>query len=785
MYHCNMSVRSLVEFTYQSGDLISTSSSMERANLGSRIHRQLQAAAEGDYSSEVFLKLETEYEGIMFEVEGRADGILVEEQGVTIEEIKTTAIPYDDINDQHFVHFAQAYCYGHMYLQEHDLAKLTIRLTYYQIDIHKTKVFQQEKTREELAAFYESTLAHYLKWANLSKDIKHASEVTLKELQFPFSKYRKGQRTFSIAVYKTILDKDILYAQAPTGIGKTISTLFPSLKAIGEGKVEKIFYLCAKNITASVAYDTLQLLYDQKVTFKTVGITAKDKICFLEKRDCDPNNCPYAKGYYDRCGDALYELLQTTDFITKEATENIAKRHTVCPFELSLDASLYADVIVGDYNYVFDPRVYLKRFFMEKGDYVFLVDEAHNLVDRAREMYSADLQKSAFLEVKRLIPKDRKVLHASLTVINAELLLLRKTCEAQEVDFVTQHEPISSLKQKLVTFIEHMDAYLQSVHEERDDEQLRDLYFQAINYNKISDFYDEHFVTCLTKDKNDLTIRQYCMNPRNPLAEILKKGKATVFFSATLSPIDYFLELLGGHEETKRLSLPSPFPQENLLLMIDPEISTRYRQRDASIVPIVHRIHTCVQARQGNYIIFCPSYVYMNKIAERFIQEYPDVDISIQDGGMKEEQKQAFLKQFDITEHLHLHFCVLGGMFSEGIDLKGDKLIGTIIIGVGLPQINPQQDLIKDHFEALNHMGYAYAYQFPGMNKVLQAAGRVIRSMDDKGIIYLMDERYRSHQYQGLLPSHMKHYILVHDQDKLQETLQQFWGKEQHHDKSK
>lgn len=775
MYTCKLSVRDLVEYIYQAGDLISQSSSMERANLGSRIHRELQTSAKGNYESEVFLKNITELDAIRFEVEGRADGILKEEEHITIEEIKTTAIPYDEIQDTHFVHFAQAYCYGYFYMLEHALDNITIQLTYYQIETHQIKKFTQEKTFEQLQDFYLKTLQQYKKWADLTKDIKISSKVSLKNMTFPFPTYRQGQREFSIAVYKTILDKETLFAQAPTGIGKTISTLFPSLKAIGEGKAEKIFYVCAKNITANVAYDTIQLLYQHNISFKTVGISAKDKICFLEKRNCDPNECPYAKGYYDRNQDALYELLTSSNFIIKDTIVPFAQKHRVCPFELSLDASLFADVVVGDYNYVFDPRVYLKRFFMEKGNYIFLVDEAHNLVDRAREMYSSELLKSEFLHSKTCIPKERKVLQNCIQKINKEFLRLRKTCEEANTTFLSTKEPNLLLRPLLVSFIEHMDAYLQSEHNEEHDEILRDLYFKAINYNKIADFYDEHFVTCIQKERHDVCIKQYCMNPRTPLMDMMKKVRSTIFFSATLSPIDYYLTLLGGDDTSLRLSLPSPFLKEHVKVVINNQISTRYRQRETSLHDIVDMIKACVTSKVGNYIVFAPSYSYMNQIAQAFQTAYPKITICIQEGNMKEEEKQSFLDQFDQTDQLRVYFCVVGGMFSEGIDLKGERLVGAIIVGVGLPQLNPWQDLIKNHFDEVNQMGYAYAYQFPGLNKVLQSAGRVIRSEEDKGMIILIDERYTSHSYRNLLPMHLRHYTVVHTAQEAQASLDNFW----------
>ncbi len=775
MYLCKLSVRELVEFIYQGGDLVSSAPSVERANLGSRIHRMLQAAQKKDYESEVYLKIEHQISDIQFIIDGRADGVRKKDEKVTIEEIKTTAIPFSDFTEPIFVHLAQAYCYGYMYCMQHNLETIGIQMTYYQINTEEIKHFEEEKTKESLELFFIDTLTRFVKWAELKRDLKNIASSTLKDLQFPFPSYRNGQRDFAIAVYKTILDKEKLFASAPTGIGKTISTLFPSLKAIGEGKAEKIFYLCAKNITASVAIDTLHLLYKQPVHFKSVVITAKDKICFQEERNCDPKVCPFAKGYYNRSSNALYELLNETDFIHRESIEKKAKEHTICPFELSLDASLYADVIICDYNYVFDPRVYLKRFFMEKGEYVFLVDEAHNLVDRARSMYTCELQKSAFLLIARYIPKQRTVLHRAIKRINKEFLSYKKQLENNKKGFLSQSEPITPIIMQLTTFIEETDKYLQSEHEDTYDEQIRELYFNCIHYKRIHEFYDEDFVTVLEKQDKEIIIRQCCLNPAHPLKESCAMGRSTIFFSATLSPMEYYQNLLGANTEARRLFLPSPFSEKQRKIIICNQISTKYHNREASSLAIAEMIYATITAKDSNYIVFLPSYAYMKLISDVFSNEYPDILVSIQESNMKEEEKYDFLHQFNITDKLHVHFCVLGGMFSEGIDLKGDKLIGTIIIGVGLPQINPMQDLIKAHFDKDNQMGFAYSYQYPGMNKVLQAAGRVIRSQQDKGIILFIDERYTTSFYQRLIPLHMRPYQIINHTNALHQTLLSFW----------
>lgn len=773
MFTCTLSVRELVEFLYTSGDLAFVSSSYERANLGSRIHRMLQNEATGDYQSEVYVKEETILDDITIVVDGRADGIRTEENVVTIEEIKTTSIPYELINDSHFVHFAQVYCYAYMYCLQQQLTSCQISLIYYQIETKQIKTFTQQKTFESLQNFFMDTLHQYKKWACLSRDIRIHSTTSLRQLQFPFDNYRPGQRQFAIAVYKSIVEGTNLFAQAPTGIGKTISTLFPALKAVGEHKIDKVFYLCAKNITASVAYDTIQLLKEQQISFKSVTITAKDKICMMEERNCDPDACPYAKGYFDRIKPALYELLNEADIMDKTILQAKGKQHMVCPFELGLDASLYADVIICDYNYLFDPRVYLKRFFTEKGNYAFLVDEAHNLVDRARDMYSTQLSKQNLSATKRLISKDYKILHNCLRKLIKTLSTLASECD--DIAFRTSKEALPMVLEAVEQSIEHMDGYLQSEHDVTHDEDVKTCYFDLLNYVRISEYYDEHFITCFWKEGKDFILRLFCMNPRNPLQTSMGKGKATIYFSATLSPIDYFLSLLGGDDETRRLSLPSPFDPHQSCLIMNNRISTRYKDRGARLIDTIEIIHASILPKEGNYIVFLPSYAYMKQLSDAFIEAYPNIQVSVQHDQMNQHEKQRFLDSFDDNDQLHVRFCVLGGMFSEGIDLKGNKLIGTIIIGVGLPQINDMQDLIREHFDEVNQMGYAYAYQFPGMNKVLQAAGRVIRSHQDKGIIVLIDDRFASHFYKGLLPPHMRHYQIIQTPQQTYTYIKQFW----------
>lgn len=778
-----MSVKNLVEFLYQSGDLTSSFLSVERANIGSRIHRMLQEKGGDSYQSEVFLKQETVLDDeIKFIIEGRADGIITLEDGqVCVDEIKTVTCDYEQIHeDLCFAHWAQAYSYAYIYALQQGIEEMIIQLTYYQIDIDQMKQFKQVKTFSELEHFYLGMLQEYRAWAMRSHTFQEVRDASIQTLSFPFPSYRPGQRELAVAVYKTILDEDVMFAQAPTGIGKTISTLFPGIKALKEGKIEHIFYLSAKSITASVAQDAMKLMQEQGLRIKCTSITAKDKMCLLEERNCDPEVCPYAKGYYDRLRPALFQLLEQKDYMDKDIFQAYGREHQLCPFELSLDASTYSDVIICDYNYVFDPRVYLKRFFSDQGEYLFLVDESHNLVDRARSMYSATLSRSQFVELRKCIEPSEKKLRSVLQELSKAFKAYGELCVER---FYVSKEPLKELFLLLNKFQKECDLYLNKEHEHI--EEAKEIYFEVVAFQRIAEYYDDHFVTYIQEETKDVFIKQFCMDPSRPLAQTLQKGKAAIYFSATLTPIRYFENLLYGKNCEKKIALPSPFDTRRNKLIINNAIDTRYRVRSQSIEPICDMIATTAQAKQGNYIVFFPSYAYLKEVASVFCDAYPQQHVEIQESNMDEFERHAFLKQFDETKESMVCFCVLGGMFSEGIDLKGDKLIGVMIVGVGLPQINEETNLLRDFFDEELGLGYDYAYVYPGMNKVLQAAGRVIRSMEDKGVVLLLDTRYAQATYRPLFPAHMRHYECIQNNSTLKRTLTTFWNEMEDDDETK
>ncbi len=785
-----ISIRNLVEFVLKSGDLDSKFTGSSRALEGTRAHQKIQKQCKErfskevkiskEYKAEVSLKHNLEYRGFNFILEGRADGIIIEDQKVTIDEIKTVNKPLEFVDENYnFIHWAQAKCYGYIYAIENNLESIDIQLTYYNINADEIKYFINTFNIEELKMFFFDLLNKYFWWADFIEKWNINRNISIKNMNFPFENYRKGQREVAVAVYSTIKEGSKIFVQAPTGIGKTISTLFPAVKAIGQGLVSKIFYLTAKTITSSVAEEAIRKMINKGLQIKTIVITAKEKICFKDKPTCNPEECEFAKGHYDRVNDALSEILNKETMINREVIIKYAMENKLCPFEFSLEIALWVDCIICDYNYVFDPRAYLKRFFeSEKEDYVFLIDEAHNLMDRGREMFSAELYKKPFLRLKKImVNKDPKIAKA-LNNINLYMVKLRKLCEEKENDTYIQKEEIKELYPLLKKFIKESEEWLTKNNKVEGHEQLLELYFNVLSYTRICDLYDNKFVTYMEKQEDDVKIKIFCLDPSFLLGEGVKRGKASVFFSATLSPINYFKETLGGNEEDYTMRLPSPFPPENKKILIANRVSTKYRNRENTYVLLMEYIYALINGKEGNYIIFFPSYVYMNNVYKMFFNKYPNINIIIQENSMSEEDKKIFLNKFEAySEKTMVAFAVLGGIFSEGIDLKGDRLIGVAIVGVGLPQLCLERDIIMNYFNEKNNRGYEYSYMYPGMNKVLQAVGRVIRTEEDKGVIMLIDERFSNTAYRSLFPREWNQNINIRNINDIENTINDFWRK--------
>ncbi|WP_096273412.1 ATP-dependent DNA helicase [Paucisalibacillus globulus] len=746
-----ISVRNLVEYVYRSGSIESGFRTSSTMTEGTRIHQLIQKSYREQDEKEVFVEAEISYEDFIVRVDGRCDGLLKDGDTITIDEIKSTVHSLDDIQENtHPVHWAQAIFYGYIYAGDHDLSEVTIQLTYVQVKTQEQKQFQRVMTYEELESFVYDVISKYASFLKVKLKHKIKRNETSKALEFPFDTYREGQRKLAGAVYKTIADKKTLFASASTGIGKTISTIFPTIKAIGEGKLEKMFYLTAKTITRTAAEEAFRLLIENGLDIQVLTITAKDKICFQAETICTSVDCPFADGFYDRINDAVIDILKHEKMMNRSVIELYARKHRVCPFEFSIELAYAVDAVICDYNYIFDPRVSLKRLMEDqRKKTAILVDEAHNLVDRAREMYSAEINKSNFLQLKREFKNSP--IGTSAKAINDHLLSVKKSEE------YVQKELDQELVELLETFIIDSEAELVR----HDHELLLDTYFAAQAFVKIATLYNDQFVTYVEVHKSEVKMKLFCLDPSEQILKTGKGFKARVFFSATLTPADYYKNLLGGQPDDYVISVPSPFPRENAEVIIQP-LSTRYRDRENTLEPMVRFFKDVLDKKDGNFLIFFPSYQYMRDAYEQFIAQYPDVSTIIQDVGMSEVERENFLAEFESERANRLvGFAVLGGIFSEGVDLKGERLQGVIVVGVGMPQIGFERNIMKDYFQSVGRNGFDYAYVYPGMNKVLQAGGRLIRSDSDTGLIALIDDRFLQRKYQALLPYEWQHYRVV------------------------
>lgn len=752
-----ISVRSLVEFILREGDLDNRrSGGMDKDAMqqGSRIHRKIQRRMGSNYRAEVPLKIQMPCENFVLQVEGRADGIIEDETEITIDEIKGVLRELIHIEEPSNIHLAQAKCYAYIYGKQEKLKNINVQMTYCHLETEELKQFKQSFSFEELETWFLDLVGKYEKWAKFQIEWKAKRNASIKGVEFPFE-YREGQKNLVTSVYRTILRQKKLFIQAPTGVGKTMATVFPAVKAIGEGLGERIFYLTAKTITRTVAEQAFQTLKKQDLSFKVITLTAKEKICFCEEAICNPDNCPYAKGHFDRVNDAVFDMIVNSDDMSRESLERQAEKYQVCPFEMALDVSVWADAVICDYNYVFDPTAHLKRFFSEgnKGGYLFLIDEAHNLVERGREMYSAALYKEDILEMKRLVKTEDPSLARRLDECNKQLLALKRECENYQI-----LDGVSHIAVKLMNVMSGLEEYLEEIQSEEKREQVLDFYFQVRDFLNIHDILDENYViyTELERDGR-FKLKLLCVNPAVNLQNYLDQGNSTVFFSATLLPIHYYKKLLSVEKDDYAIYAESSFPKENRLLLLGTDVSTKYTMRGAGMYEkFAKYILQVVEAKKGNYMIFFPSYRFMEEVYEYFqveIRGREDIECIIQSQFMGEEAREIFLETFEEERDNTLAgFCVMGGIFSEGIDLTADRLIGAVIIGTGLPQVCNDREILKQYFDAREMRGFDYAYLYPGMNKVLQSAGRVIRTEEDQGVIVLLDERFMGRQYREIFP---------------------------------
>lgn len=771
-----VSVRILVEYASRSGDISLGFMGPNRPVEGIHGHQAIQRTRPENYTPEVPISHVTETETISLNITGRIDGIFEYHDRVIIDEIKTTNGDLEKVAGQENPsHWAQAKIYAYMYAAAHHMDRIDAQITYYHLPTGETLERRKSFSIPELERFFREIVDPYLEWMDKTISWECKRDESISALDFPFPQYRPGQRKMAVHVYRAIKDGTRLMVQAGTGIGKTMAVLFPAIKAMGQGNGTKVFFLTARTTGRAAAEQAMDELRQKGLRFKSLTITAKEKICPNPDKTCTGEDCTYARGYYGRVDKAVEQTFLETDAYTRKAIEKAAKAYNICPFEFSLDLSLWVDCIICDYNYVFDPRVFLRRFFLEKRtDYTLLIDEAHNLVDRSRDMFSSALRKKVLLDVRRLLKESLPNIYRSIGRVNTWMVKARKECE-EKGDVRSQQEAPFDLYPRLRRFHKLSEDWLSENRPTPFRDDLLALYYDVHGFLRISECYNEGHVTRFEKEKTDLLVKLFCIDPSSHLEGTLNRCRSIVFFSATITPADYFRHTLGCGENTHWLEVPSPFPAKHFSLMISDHISTYYRQRQRTKENVYHAIRTVVSQRPGNYLVFFPSYEYLVMVHECFSAECPEVETIVQTPAMLESERDSFLERFsEDTPDSLVGFVVMGGIFGEGIDLVGKRLSGAVIVGVGLPALSPERNLIKDYYERLSGNGFTYAYVYPGINRVFQAAGRVIRSEQDRGVVLLIDHRFTRTEYRSLFPGGWRPMV-VRNNRAMAAQLERFW----------
>jgi len=756
MARIRLAVRQLIEFVMRSGDIDNTYRSNRRMVEGIKAHQRIQSAYGPGYSKEVVFRNSTTVEEMIFEVEGRADGVYISGDTVMIDEIKSTTRALDALESEHNpLHWAQAKCYAYFCALERRLDAVEVQLTYVNLDeAVLTRKFIKTFTREELGDFYRDLLVRYLAFSRLLVEWRHTRDASILQLRFPYKTYRKGQREFSVGVFRAIEAGKPLFIEAPTSIGKTMSAIVPAIASLAHAGTEKVFYLTAKTTTQREPERAIAKLASAGLAIKSIRLTAKERICLNDRMVCSAETCPYARGHFDRVNEAIIALFESERQLSRERILDYAERFQVCPHEFQLDMSDYSDFVLCDYNYAFDPKVYLRRAFdSDNPNAVLLVDEAHNLIDRGREMFSAELRRSALERMADFFRAIDAKAHAGL---------IRRLDQAAEMMSAFHREigggERTATEQRSETFylalkgiLTALDPFLSKAKQAEGYDDALNFSYEVLGFTRIDETWQTGFLNLLMREDGDLIWRIQCIDTSALFAAMLTRVRSGIFFSATLSPMPFYMELLGGNAQSLRMRLPSPFPSENFAVY-QASLSTRYKDRDRTLDELVRLLHTYLTHRPGNYMVFFPSYAYLSRAAEAYTAVYGAPSI-VQSAEMTEQLRAAALERYGQSQST-VGFFVLGGTFSEGIDLVGEQLIGCAVVSVGMPGLSFERDVIRDYFEAKHHRGFDYAYTFPGMNKILQAAGRVIRTPQDRGSLLLIDDRFAERRYQALMPPH-------------------------------
>lgn len=783
------------------------------------------------YHAEVALHHTCRMEGVTFFVSGRADGVWYDPAGgCIVEEIKsvTGAVERYALAPRE-ADLAQLTCYGYFLCVAKALSTVTLRLTYARPG-HEEEAACSDAllTADALKAAYAAILRRVLARAKDLVERETTVRRIAKNAVFPYKGMRDAQHEMILECWRDMRAGKTLFAEAPTGIGKTIATLYPAVRCLGEGRCDKIFYLTAKNAARREAFGAVKKLCEAGAPVRACVITAREGACICEAAKqggnrlssyCNPDTCPYAKGYFDRAEDAIFDLLsEGRTLFSGLDIRAAARKWQVCPYELALDLSELCEIVICDYNYVFSPAVYLRRYFSEdiagsEGHrYIFLVDEAHNLPDRARDMYGGYLTladvcaaQDALHEweqeaVNSIFPHEdhfdgegrRPDLRAStLDDLIGTLSRMRHACdESMVTDGDGVRRGVALDRSQPVALCEEVrrlsavcDGWLRR-HDEHPLYAVVDALASSLkSFGTAADYYDRCFATFVEVEGEDVRVRLLCLDPAGILRPILQKAVARVLFSATLTPNEYFADILGGDKDSVLVNFASPFPTDHLCVAVCDGVSTRFEDRDKSYRMIVSYISATVSAKRGNYMVYFPSYAYLDKVYALFKKKYPTVKTVVQTPGMTYAEREAFIAAFTPdSKELQIGFCVLGGSFSEGVDLPGRCLIGAVIVGVGIPGLSNERNVMREYYDESRDCGdgsggegYAYAYTYPGMNHVLQAAGRVIRRDDDYGVVVLIDDRYTAEPYLHLYPDHWEQISSTEDPTILYEYLSAFW----------